>query len=166
MASTTVEGLNKTQLKRFREQLLAKAEDVRASMRAGEALNGERLADPDDQAVKSHEEWIFLNRNSIDTMLLREIQESLSRIDAKTYGLCLECEEPISRNGCRPSPGRGIACLARKSSLRRKPRIARRPSAGASASGPARPGPGFPAAGTGNTRPPGRVFAFRTTWSR
>jgi DnaK suppressor protein len=97
MATTTVEGLTKAQLKRFGEQLLAKAEEVRASMRSGEALNGERLADPDDQAVKSHEEWIFLNRNSIDTMLLREIQESLSRIDAGTYGLCLECEEAISQ---------------------------------------------------------------------
>jgi len=104
MATITVEGLTKAQVKRFREQLLAKAEDVRASMRAGEALTGERLADPDDQAVKSHEEWIFLNRNSIDTMLLREIQESLLRIDAETYGLCLECEEPISQKRLQAIP--------------------------------------------------------------
>lgn len=104
MATTTVEGLSKARIKRFREQLLAKAEEVRGSMQAGEALNGERMADPDDLAVKSHEEWIFLNRNSIDTMLLREIQESLQRIDAGAYGLCLECEEPISQKRLQAIP--------------------------------------------------------------
>ena len=97
MATTTVEGLSKAQVKRFREQLLAKAEEIRGGMRTGEALNNERTADPDDLAVQSHEEWIFLNRNSIDTMLLREIQESLLRIDNGSFGLCLECEEPISQ---------------------------------------------------------------------
>ena len=97
MATTTIEGLSKAQVKKFREQLLAKAEEIRVGMLNGEALNSERVADPDDLAVQSHEEWIFLNRNSIDTMLLREIQESLLRIDAGSYGLCLECEEPISQ---------------------------------------------------------------------
>lgn len=104
MATTIMEGLSKAQIKRFREQLLAKAEEVRGSMRASEAISGERMADPDDLAVKSHEEWIFLNRNSIDTMLLREIQESLLRIDAGTYGLCLECEEPISQKRLEAIP--------------------------------------------------------------
>ena len=97
MATTTIEGLSKAQVKNFREQLLAKAEEIRGGMRNGEALSSERMADPDDLAVQSHEEWIFLNRNSIDTMLLREIQESLARIDAGAFGLCLECEEPISQ---------------------------------------------------------------------
>jgi DnaK suppressor protein len=97
MATTTIEGLSKAQIKKYREQLLAKAEEIRGGMRSGEALNNERTADPDDLAVQSHEEWIFLNRNSIDTMLLREIQESLLRMDAGTFGLCLECEEPVSQ---------------------------------------------------------------------
>jgi DnaK suppressor protein len=97
MATTTIEGLSKAQVKKFREQLLAKAEEIRVSMLNGDTLNSERVADPDDLAVQSHEEWIFLNRNSIDTMLLREIQESLQRIDAGSYGLCRECEEPVSQ---------------------------------------------------------------------
>ncbi len=104
MATTTAEGLTRTHIKRFRAQLLAKADEIRGGMQAGEALSGERMADPDDQAVRSHEEWIFLNRNSIDTMLLREIQESLGRIDARTYGLCLECEEPISQKRLQAIP--------------------------------------------------------------
>jgi DnaK suppressor protein len=104
MATTTTEGLSKAQLKRFREQLLAKAEEIRGGMRAGEALNNERTADPDDLAVQSHEEWIFLNRNSIDTMLLREIQESLLRMSNGSYGLCLECEEQISQKRLEAIP--------------------------------------------------------------
>ena len=38
----------------------------------------------------------FLNRNTIDMKLLREIGDALHRIEHDTYGICLECEEPIS----------------------------------------------------------------------
>jgi DnaK suppressor protein len=43
-----------------------------------------------------HEEWIFLNRNTIDMKLLREISDALHRIDTDSYGICMECEEQIS----------------------------------------------------------------------
>ncbi|HWC95812.1 MAG TPA: TraR/DksA C4-type zinc finger protein, partial [Candidatus Sulfopaludibacter sp.] len=43
-----------------------------------------------------HEEWIFLNRNTIDMKLLREIADALHRIELGQYGVCMECEEQIS----------------------------------------------------------------------
>ena len=104
MATSTMEGLSKAQIKKFRQQLLAKAEEIRGGMQASEAIDNERMADPDDLAVRSHEQWIFLNRNSIDTMLLREIQESLLRMDAGSYGLCLECDESISQKRLQAIP--------------------------------------------------------------
>jgi DnaK suppressor protein len=84
----------------YRQVLESKAEEVRQSMSAQKAAQVvARLDVPSDEGDLSqqhHEEWIFLNRNTIDMKLLREISDALHRIDQDTYGICLECEEPIS----------------------------------------------------------------------
>jgi DnaK suppressor protein len=84
----------------YRKILEAKAEEVRRSMSAQKAAQVvARLDIPSDEGDLSqqhHEEWIFLNRNSIDMKLLREIADALHRMDTEHYGICLECDEPIS----------------------------------------------------------------------
>jgi DnaK suppressor protein len=84
----------------YRKVLERKAEEVRRSMSAQKAAQVvARLDIPSDEGDLSqqhHEEWIFLNRNTIDMKLLREISDALHRIDAGMYGICMECEEPIS----------------------------------------------------------------------
>ena len=84
----------------YRKLLEGKAEEVRRSMSAQKAAQVvARLDCPSDEGDLSqqhHEEWIFLNRNTIDIKLLREIADALHRIDNGTYGTCMECEEPIS----------------------------------------------------------------------
>jgi DnaK suppressor protein len=84
----------------YRKILEKKAEEVRRSMSAQKAAQVvARLDIPSDEGDLSqqhHEEWIFLNRNTIDMKLLREISGALHRIDAGMYGICMECEEPIS----------------------------------------------------------------------
>ena len=84
----------------YRQILESKAEEVRHSMSAQKAAQVvARLDVPSDEGDLSqqhHEEWIFLNRNTIDMKLLREISDSLLRLDQDTYGVCMECEEPIS----------------------------------------------------------------------
>jgi DnaK suppressor protein len=84
----------------YRKILEKKAEEVRRSMSAQKAAQVvARLDIPSDEGDLSqqhHEEWIFLNRNSIDMKLLREISGALHRIDGGTYGICMECEQPIS----------------------------------------------------------------------
>jgi len=85
---------------RYLKILEEKAEEVRKSMSAQKAAQlVSRLDVPSDEGDLSqqhHEEWIFLNRNTIDMKLLREISDALLRIDQGHYGICLECEEPIS----------------------------------------------------------------------
>jgi DnaK suppressor protein len=95
----TKNGL-KSKSTNYRKILEKKAEEVRRSMSAQKAaqLVG-RLDVPSDEGDLSqqhHEEWIFLNRNTIDVRHLREINDALHRIDTDQYGICLECEEPIS----------------------------------------------------------------------
>jgi len=84
----------------YRKMLENKAEEVRRSMSAQKAAQVvARLDVPSDEGDLSqqhHEEWIFLNRNTIDMKLLREISDALRRIDHDNYGICMECEEPIS----------------------------------------------------------------------
>jgi DnaK suppressor protein len=84
----------------YRKVLETKAEEVRESMSAQKAAQVvARLDIPSDEGDLSqqhHEEWIFLNRNSIDMKLLREIADALRRMDQGSYGVCMECDEPIS----------------------------------------------------------------------
>jgi len=90
----------KLKLANYRKILESKAEEVRQSMSAQKAAQVvSRLDVPSDEGDLSqhhHEEWIFLNRNTIDMKLLREISDALARIEQDTYGVCMECEEPIS----------------------------------------------------------------------
>jgi DnaK suppressor protein len=90
----------KPNLARYRKVLEAKAEEVRRSMSAQKAAQVvARLDVPSDEGDLSqqhHEEWIFLNRNSIDMKLLREVSDALHRVDHDHYGICMECDEPIS----------------------------------------------------------------------
>jgi DnaK suppressor protein len=84
----------------YKKILENKAEEVRRSMSAQKAAQVvARLDVPSDEGDLSqqhHEEWIFLNRNTIDMKLLREVSDALHRIEVGQYGICLECEEPIS----------------------------------------------------------------------
>jgi DnaK suppressor protein len=84
----------------YRKVLESKAEEVRRSMSAQKAQQVvSRLDCPSDEGDLSqqhHEEWIFLNRNTIDMKLLREVSEALRRIESGSYGICARCEEPIS----------------------------------------------------------------------
>jgi DnaK suppressor protein len=94
--------------KRHETMLRAKAEDLRlrTSAESAASIVG-RLEDPSDSgdlSHQSHEEWLFLNRNSLDVTLLREVEEALRRIEHGTYGLCQECGEPISAKRLQAVP--------------------------------------------------------------
>ena len=100
MPKTMTKPLTKTQLAHYRQILQDKAVELRKNMLTFAAANivarREEPVDVADLSTQSHEEWIFLNRNSLDISLLRQIQEALVRIEEQTYGICQECEIPIS----------------------------------------------------------------------
>src|SRR3954462_2066536 len=97
---TTIKSGAKAKFANYRKTLDKKAEEIRESMSAQKAAQVvSRLDCPSDEGDLSqqhHEEWIFLNLNTIDMKLLREISDALHRIEHDTYGICMECEEPIS----------------------------------------------------------------------
>src|SRR5580700_10300304 len=95
MKSETKSGVD-----RNLKALLDKAQDLRRRMSAESAAAVvARLEDPSDSgdlSQQSHEEWLFLNRNNLEKTLLREVEEALARVRERSYGICQECEEPIS----------------------------------------------------------------------
>ena len=99
MSNSTKNGV-KSKAEVYKAILVAKAEEIRRSMSAQKVAQAvSRLDYPSDEgdlSQQSHEEWIFLNRNTLDMKLLREVQDALRRIEMGTYGVCHECDEPIS----------------------------------------------------------------------
>lgn len=96
----TMKSGTKGKFANYRKVLEKKADEVRSSMSAQKAAQVvARLDVPSDEGDLSqqhHEEWIFLNRNTIEMKLLREVSDALLRLDHGTYAICAECEEPIS----------------------------------------------------------------------
>src|SRR5690349_24025705 len=90
----------KTQFGQYHKALEAKSEELQRSMSAQKVAQVvSRLDVPSDEgdlSQQSHEEWIFLNRNTLEMKLLREVEDALRRIERGNYGICHECEEPIS----------------------------------------------------------------------
>ena len=90
----------KTKFDHYHKALEAKSEELRRSMSAQKVAQVvSRLDVPSDEgdlSQQSHEEWIFLNRNTLDMKLLREVQAALRRVQQGTYGVCAACDEPIS----------------------------------------------------------------------
>lgn len=99
--TTTVKSGRKPKAVSYKKILEAKGDEIRRSMSAQKAAQmvsrPDNLSDEGDLSQQHHEEWIFLNRNSLDMKLLREVADALRRIDHDSYGVCLECEEAISQ---------------------------------------------------------------------
>ena len=85
---------------KYKKTLEKKVAEVQRNMSAQKAAQvlsrGEHSGDEGDMSQQSHEEWIFLNRNTLDIKLLREVQDAMRRIETGSYGICPECDEPIS----------------------------------------------------------------------
>ncbi|MBI3665461.1 MAG: TraR/DksA family transcriptional regulator [Acidobacteria bacterium] len=100
MAKTISKHLTKAQVNHYKRMLEEKAVELRKNMLAPAAASivarREEPVDVADLSTQSHEEWIFLNRNSLDMSLLRQIKDALLRIEEQSYGICQSCETPIS----------------------------------------------------------------------
>jgi DnaK suppressor protein len=100
MAKTITKQLTKAQIGHYKHVLENKAVELRKNLLTPAAAHlvarREEPVDVADLSTQSHEEWLFLNRNSLDMSLMRQIKYALLRIEENTYGICQECETPIS----------------------------------------------------------------------
>ena len=107
-ASATNKG-NASANRQLRRILEDKSTELRTQLRVPTANNPmlQAIEDPYDSgdwAGKSHEEWIFLKKNSFDVAALREIEDALDRLRDGSYGTCMDCGISISRKRLEAVP--------------------------------------------------------------
>ena len=108
MANTNKAKATNSNLKQFRQMLEEKSVELRAHMGTNAVNPALQIAadpyDTADFAEKSHEEWIYLKKNSFDTELLREIKDALERMRDGSYGTCMDCGMPVSKKRLEAIP--------------------------------------------------------------
>jgi len=70
---------------------------------------------PADVASELEAREFVLTRRLIDARELQDVEDALARIEAGTYGVCIDCGGPVptERLEVRPQAARDIACLRR-----------------------------------------------------
>jgi RNA polymerase-binding protein DksA len=93
-----IQTVRKSLSERYQRMLEQKAEEVRAGLSATRAEVVRREEEPQDFGdcmQKSHDEWLFVNQNRMESELLREVQAALQRLEEGEYGICQGCGERI-----------------------------------------------------------------------
>ena len=91
--------LDKKTIERFRRILLKEREqiigDVKQISESSQEMGQDGIQDIADEAANIYNKQILLTLNENERMRLRDVDESLDRIENGTYGVCEECGEPI-----------------------------------------------------------------------
>ncbi len=107
----------------LRERLQKRRREIASSRAASErgALEvREGRTDPEyeESAQADHVEYTLNRLSDAQERELEQIDAALARVDAGTYGLCVECEQPISSDRLEALPYalRCAECAAREES--------------------------------------------------
>ncbi len=109
-------ALTKTQLKKFKELLESKRDEIirRAKQTLNEdmTLDADDLPDEMDLASSEYLQSFTFRLRGREKVFLDKIQKALARIEDGTFGSCEECDEPIStkRLEARPETTLCIRC--------------------------------------------------------
>lgn len=91
--------MNKKDLKRFKEILLKRKQEIIASADStkeeGMGFDPDDLPDEVDLASTEAGQSLNLRLRDRERVLLKKINEALAKIEDETYGICIECGEDI-----------------------------------------------------------------------
>jgi DnaK suppressor protein len=84
-------------LKKYKKILLGKREEIASSpVRSTVADETMRTGDWVDHSSQENDLHVNLALKQTDTKLVRAIEDALQRVDQGTFGICMDCEEPIA----------------------------------------------------------------------
>ncbi len=86
----------KLDLEKYQELLLRKRTELERRVRHREGLAIEKSADLVDEVQSAAERELVVLSRDLESVLLREVRSALDRIPDGSFGLCLNCDEPIS----------------------------------------------------------------------
>ena len=111
--------LDKKAIARFRKTLLKEREkivgDVKQIVESSKEMGQDGIQDIGDEAANMYNKQVLLSLNENERMRLKEVDESLDRIENGSYGICEECGGPISlkRLEVRPVAKYCVPCLTK-----------------------------------------------------
>jgi len=110
------EALKKKDLKRFREILIEKKDEIlknaKRTLSDDMTLDTDDLADEMDLASSEYLQSFTFRLRGREKTFLKKIDLAIAKIEAGTFGICEECGEPISvkRLEARPETALCIRC--------------------------------------------------------
>ena len=111
--------LDKKAIAKFRKTLLKEREqivgDVKQIVESSKEMGQDGIQDIGDEAANIYNKQVLLSLNENERMRLKEVDESLDRIENGSYGICEECGGPISikRLEVRPVAKYCVPCLTK-----------------------------------------------------
>jgi DnaK suppressor protein len=111
--------LDKKTIVKFRKILLKEREqivgEVKQIVESSKEMGQDGIQDIGDEAANIYNKQVLLSLNENERMRLKEVDESLDRIENGTYGVCEECGGPISlkRLEVRPVAKYCVPCLTK-----------------------------------------------------
>jgi len=87
--------MTKTQIIEFRKSLEASVVEFEDLTRRRDAIRIEKVADELDRVKEASERELTVRTLSAVAIKRREARAALQRMQEGTYGICVECEEPI-----------------------------------------------------------------------
>src|SRR3954454_18576713 len=109
-------GLKKKDLKRFEDILQARKKEIlknaKRTLNEDMTLDADDLPDEMDLASSEYLQSFTFRLRGREKTFLKKIDYALAKIDDGTFGICEECEEPISikRLEARPETSLCIRC--------------------------------------------------------
>jgi DnaK suppressor protein len=111
--------LDKKTIARFKKILLKEREqivgEVKQIVESSKEMGQDGIQDIGDEAANIYNKQVLLSLNENERLRLKEVDESLDRIENGTYGICEECGGPISikRLEVRPVAKYCVPCLTK-----------------------------------------------------
>lgn len=113
-------------LEHFKEELLKQKQEILSdatkTMNENLVVAGEELPDTIDRSSVETERNFTLKLRDRERKLLKKIDDALSRIDNKTFGVCEECGEEIGVNRLKVRPVATL-CIACKEEQEKKEKM-------------------------------------------
>lgn len=92
--------MDKKKITVFRERLKVKREEILEAFTKnknyGKKANDDPSQDIADQAASSYTEEFLFSLSNSERKLLRQVDEALSRIQDRSYGVCASCEDSLN----------------------------------------------------------------------
>ena len=88
----------------FRQMLKSKLNEAVATTGLRDSIRIHQVADPIDMTQQAAEREMAMQNLHRGAALVRQLRSAMERLDDGSYGICLQCEEPISPKRLKAVP--------------------------------------------------------------